>query len=267
MGTGLICDGQRIAVGDLDVTNWLDNPRLRLGPGDFRRRGPSEAAWVHLIVLHTTKGIPGGGDQRPQVIRPGFGPGGDAAERVVRFWTGEERGAGAHLIVDFDGAVFCCADLRREASYHAGHANGASVGIEIVQGRDAELYEGQLDATVRLCDALTRLLGIQRQVPHRYLGPLPRMTSEVGDVVGVIGHRDLTNRRGAGDPGSAVFYRLGQAGYEDYDFALSADRDEWRRRQRALGMLKADGIAGPATVEALKAVGKPHGLWVARPGD
>lgn len=261
-------------VAGLDITSYLDDPDLKLGPNDKRPRSPHER-WVHLVVVHTTKGIPGGKDDRPQVIRPGFGPTADRAQRLIRFWTGEDRGAGAHLVVDFDGQIACTCDLALDAAYHAGAANGVSIGIEVVQGGDAELYEEQLNVTVRLIDALTALFRIQRQIPHAYVGPSQRLMASVADVVGVVGHRDLTSNRGRGDPGNAVFNRLGTAGYEPLDLDRGIEREEWRRRQRDLGVSPPDGIAGPGTVAALAkadyvkgiAGTRPLGLWVARPGD
>lgn len=272
---GLVINGKQVTIGGLEIDNFLDDPALRLGASDKRKRTTSER-WVRLVVLHSSLGIPGGADTRPQTIKPGLGPGGNRAERLVRYWTGESRGAGAHLVVDFDGRVSCLADIATEATYHAGHANGPSVGIEICQGRDeAEIYSGQLDAAVKLCDALTGLLGIQRQIPERYVGPSPRLMASVDDVVGIVGHRDLTGRRGPGDPGSAIFYRLGAAGYELVNFDLGEDRELFRRRQRDLGVDPADGIAGPITRRALARAEKirwlkgqrPLGLWVTRIGD
>lgn len=264
MGSGFVIDGAPEHFEGLDVTSYLDNPDLKLSKEDARER---RTTWIRQLVLHTTKGIPGGEDLRPQQIRAGLGPSVDAGELCNRWWTKDPTPAGAHLVVDHDGRIYCCADLTRSAAQHAGHANQTSVGIEIYQGRDAELYEGQLDVVVRLCDHLTRRLGIQRQIPHRYVGPVRRLLDNVDDLVGIVGHRDLSRARGAGDPGSAVFYRLGLAGYEPFDFSLQEERDVWRRRQRERNINPADGIAGPGTVARLRAQGHAHGMWVLRPGD
>jgi hypothetical protein len=265
VGTGVIVSGQREQVPGLSVENWLDNPVLRLRRHeDFRSR---KTSWIRQVIIHTTKGIPGGNDQREQVIRPGLGPSQDAGQRCARWWTKSAESAGAHLIVDHDGEVFCCVDLEIEAAQHARHANDTSIGIEIYQGRDAEMYEGQLEATVRLVDYLTRRFGIQRQVPNRYVGPVARLMDDVSDVVGVLGHRDLANNRGRGDPGSKIFYLLYGCGYEDMNYEVREDLEIWRRRQRDLGLAKADGVPGPQTAAALRALGRPHGLWVRRPDD
>lgn len=272
MPTGLMVHGTAVPIVGLAVSNWQDDPGLRLSTKNFRPR--SDDAWVHLIVLHTTRGIPGGNDKRQQVIRNGLGPFTDAGHRHVRAWNAEPRAAGAHLVVDFDGTISCCSDLGSEAAYHAGAVNGCSVGIEIVQGPDAELYEGQLEIAVRLVDALTVLFGIQRQIPHRYLGPIPRFarpaapgSAQFSDAVGVLGHRDVSTNRGLGDPGNAIFNRLGLAGYEPVDYANRAEIDTWRTRQAKVGISSPDGIPGPRTRAALEAAGYPRGMWVSRPGD
>jgi hypothetical protein len=264
VGTGFIINGIPETVTDLDCTNFLDVPELHLRKEDYRYRQRSS---ILQVVLHTTKGIPGGADLRPQEIRPGFGPHVGAGELCNRWWSKDPTPAGAHLVVDHDGQMYCLADLQRDAAQHASQANQTSIGVEIYQGRDAELYEGQLDAVVKLCDWLTRRFQIQRQIPHRYLGPVRRLLDNVDDVVGVLGHRELSRARGAGDPGSRIFYRLGNAGYEPLDFDLSVDRDIWRRRQRDMNIEPADGIPGPKTAAALRLAGRRHGLWIPRPGD
>lgn len=269
---GVIIDGQNEEVPGVAVTSWLvpgGPPRLRRGE-DCRDRF---TRWVRGIVLHTTKGIPGGRDQRPQVIKPGTGPDVGRDFATARFWSGSDKQAGAHLVVDFDGSAVCVADLLTEAAFHAGEVNEVTIGIEIYQGSDAELYDGQLDAVVRLVDFLTRRFRIQRQVHGPYAGkPVPRIAQGATEVVGVYGHRDVTTNRGKGDPGDAVFQKLAAAGYEVFDFAVDADRAVWRQRQQVLNTqlgtaLTADGVPGQKTVSALLASGRPHGLWIRRPGD
>jgi hypothetical protein len=109
------------------------------------------------------------------------------------------------LVVDHDGSAACLADLADEVSYHSGEVNEVSIGIEIYQGSDAELYEGQLESVVALVDYLTRRFHIQRQYQWPYhRRPAARIASGAQDVVGIFGHRDVTTNRGLGDPGDAI---------------------------------------------------------------
>lgn len=259
---GLIVGGMITPFDGHRVINWRDDARLRLSASDGRRR---RTRWIRQVILHTTKGIPGGKDRRPQQIRPGIGPPGDAGVRVAEFWSRDPKSSGAHLIVDRDRTIYCLADLRDEVAYHATVANEYSVGIEIVQGRDAELYDGQLDAVCQLVDLITMIFGIQRQIPAAYRhAPLERFDVAPHRMCGVFGHRDVTNNRGEGDPGDAIFARLALRGYQRLDFASGADVDVWRTRQRELGV-EDDGLPGPGTVEALTARGYAGGLWACPP--
>jgi hypothetical protein len=272
MGTGVIMGGRAVPVPGFDVVNYLDDPRLRLAAGDRRLRSPGERAWVHLFVKHTTGGIPGGKDLRPQLVLPGLGPSTGGGDRVVDSWTHDvQRPGGAHLVVDQDGRAYCCADLLLEAAYHARAANGVSVGVEDVQGHArADLYQGQLDASAALVVALCRMMPVpvQLQVPARYAGgPSRRLvlsqqrSAPLADVVGIVGHRDLTSERGAGDPGDASMAALVAAGCEAFDLDAGEDRVIWRMRQEKLGIASPDGIPGPATVEAIRRSGRPSGIW------
>lgn len=255
----------------LRCTSWLDDRRIpRLSRANDARSRTTR--WLRGIVLHTTKGIPGGRDRRAQQIRSGRGPDGDRDIKCARYWSTSRELSGAHLIVDCDGSIVCTADLLRDCAFHAGPVNDVSIGIEIYQGDEAELYEEQLDITVALVDWLTRRFGIQRQIPHRYAGPISRLAAGGRNTVGVYGHRDVTSSRGAGDPGDAIFERLAAAGYEHRDLGRDEDLTVWAGRQEMLRAqtnlrLDLDGIPGPGTLQALLASGRPHGQWVPRPGD
>lgn len=270
---GLMINGQPEEISGLRVDCWQDDAALCLRAEDCAQR--PKATWVRGIVLHTTKGIPGGRDHRHQVIRPGLGPTKDHHSALACYWARDGRCAGAHLMVDFDGTVACMADLQTQMTYHASQhdVNRVTIGIEIYQGTEAELYDGQLDAVVRLVDHLTRRFGIQRQFPWPYRGrPIQRIAAGGLDIVGIYGHRDVTDNRGQGDPGDAIFEKLQTAGYEPFDIDGDEDLDVWKQRQRALNLghhcdLVVDGVPGPRTLKALALAGKAHGLWVARPGD
>jgi hypothetical protein len=255
-----VINGFRIEVPGRVTTSYLDDPRLRLSAHDGRPRTTAP----RKIVLHTTKGIPGGRDRRPQVLRPGAGPDVGAELRCARWWSLSDLASGAHLVVDFDGSIGCLADVATTTAYHAKAMNADSVGIEVYQGSDAELYVEQLEAVGDLVDVLTVKLGIQRQIPDKYRGPLPRLQAGGHDFVGVVGHRDGDDNRGAGDPGDLVFDMLARRGYERRNLSTGEDLEVWRQRQRDLGAgLRIDGIPGPATVRALTEAGYAFGLFAA----
>jgi len=263
---GLVIDGAQIEVPDLDIRNWNDDKRFKLSSGDYRMRPNT---WVRGIILHTTKGIPGGRDRRPQRIRRGLGPDTGRDERMARMWSMDDRKAGAHIVVDHDASMTCLADVHRHMPFHAGNVNAVTIGIEIYQGSDADLYEGQLEAVVKLVDFLTKTFSIQRQLHYPYENrALKRGLRRGLDMVGVFGHRDVSTNRGEGDPGNRIMLMLMDAGYEAYDFSFAGgeDKSAWKQRQIALGLLD-DGIPGPRTVTELREGGVPHGLWVRRPGD
>ena len=274
---GLIIGGKEVEVPGVPVRNYVDEPKLALrvkrpdgaNDGEAPRKYP-----VSLVVLHTTKGIPGGSNKTPQVLRPGLGPDTRAEDRTASYWATDPQHSGAHIVIDADGSVGCLADLKEVCAYHAGDhgVNHRSVGIEIFQGADASLYEEQLAITIKVVDVLTAQFGIQRQIPHKYLNkPVPRLDAGGKDVVGVVGHRDVSNNRGFGDPGDFIFSMLEKAGYERFDFHTSQDLTVWKARQKELEVkagvdLLIDGIPGPATKSALLQLGYKYGLWMLPPG-
>jgi len=257
----LIIRDTEIEVPGIYVRSWKDDPKLKLADEEYKKRPDT---WVRGIILHTTKGIPGGRDRRPQDIRPGYGPDTGRDERMAQMWSMDDRKAGAHIVVDHDGSMTCLADLQDHAPYHAGNVNNVTIGIEIYQGSKAELYEGQLQEVVKLVDFLTRTFWIQRQLHWPYgRQALKRGLKRGLDMVGVFGHRDVSNNRGEGDPGNPIMEMLIEAGYESYNFAHNEDKEVWAQRQELLGVLP-DGIPGPTTVGT---TGSATGLWVERPGD
>jgi len=263
---GLVIKGKQVEVPELKISNWFDDSRLRLRPGqDCRAR---HVTWIRNIVLHTSKGTP----QTPQELRAGVGPSYPVEEQLSKWWSTSSPPGGAHIVIAADGSIYCLADLVRDTAFHAGQVNEYSIGVEIYQGNEAEIYEVQLFNMVKLLDAITRYLGIQRQFlgPYRN-SPIRRLENGGGDVVGIYGHRDASSKRGVGDPGDVPFTYLEAEGYEKFDFFRGLDKVEWKSRQLWLnsrgGNLEEDGIPGVGTVEALKKAGYAHGLWVTRPGD
>ena len=78
-----------------------------------------------------------------------------------------------------------------------------------------------------------------------------------------------TTNRGQGDSDPWLQQALKDAGYETYAFDGDDDKKVWKARQKALGFADkdCDGFPGPATVRALEASGKKHGIFVKRPID
>ncbi|HWU86527.1 MAG TPA: N-acetylmuramoyl-L-alanine amidase, partial [Kofleriaceae bacterium] len=231
-----------------------------------RQRPPGE--WIRQIIVHTTWG------GWPHVIVPGAGPRG-GAKITADYWhtspDGKRQSGGAHLVVDEDGSIACLADVVRVEAYHATWSNPWSVGIEMFQWPSGRIREATLDATVALVRALCEQLAIPFQIPARaYPGaPIVRMSRGGADMAGVFGHRDNTAERGRGDPGDEIWRRLELAGAEPLDFDAHEDLVVWRRRQHRLNELAvqcgliervaADGLAGPATLSALRRHGFSSG--------
>jgi hypothetical protein len=254
--SGLLIGGLLVDVPGATVYNPADQPWCRLDPADYRRR---KTKWCRQLILHSTKG------KHPSYVRKGAGPGGKD-KAVADFWRNDPQHSAAQIVVDTDGSIACLADLAYVAAYHATVSNDWSVGIEMYQESDGGIYEATLDATVKLVLALCDAMSIPLQIPSRvYNGrPLNRMLQGGPDVVGVLGHRDNTSRRGRGDPGDDIFYWLEKAGAEGFDFDLRQDIATWRRRQGYLNAmhrthLEVDGVCGPATIEAMRKAGYMHG--------
>jgi hypothetical protein len=253
---GLLIGGREVPVEGVSIVNGNDEAWATLDARDFR---PRATAWVRQIILHTTKG------SWPQRILPGGGAGG-RKRTVADFWRRDPEHSAAHLVIDNDGSVVCLADLARVAAYHATVANEWSVGIEMYQEANGGVHEAVYAAAVPLVQALCRAFGIQFQIPRRPYNnaPLARMSDGGVHVVGVFGHRDNTHRRGCGDPGNEIFARLADAGAERFDYDAREELEVWRLRQVALNKRGAkvtvDGVAGPQTIEALRANGIPDGV-------
>lgn len=256
----LILKGVAKEVPGIVTSNWRDDPSIRLRMGNDGRERPKPR--IRRIFIHTTGGIPGGRDPRPQVILPGFGPPGKAAEDNVRYWTGNNGQAGAHLVVDRDGSVIQTCDLLTEVAYHVPGANFDSIGIEIVQfKRDASIFQGQFAVTAKLVKWLCGEAGVQFQTHWPYRVGRKRLNlSAYQGPVGVFGHYQGDDGRGIGDPGDAMWLALEAAGVEKFDFFDPYVDEIWKERQEALGVAP-DGDPGPATVAALKARGYAQGIW------
>lgn len=253
LGGGLLIGGRCVPVEGLQIINQHDDPRATLDPADYRRRAPGER--ISMGIVHTTKGI------APQHVIPGAGePGKHLA--VADFWRGDPEHSAALMVIGRAGEVSCLGDLLELAAHHATVSNRRSFGVELYQEKDGGIWEATLTAAVLLLRALSLELGIQFQVPGRAYrrAPMARMLDGGSNVIGILGHRDNTNRRGAGDPGDEIFRRLVAAGAEPIITDNGQDLHLWAERQRRLSVA-ADGIPGPRTTAALAARGFPGGIW------
>lgn len=203
---GLFVEGAEVEVPGGEVVNYRDDASIAL---TSRSCGPRRKRVAH-VVLHTTGGYPDHNHPTPQTIRSETAsPEHCHARRVIRGWAEGERVAGAHIVVDADGTVFQCADLATTATWHCVGLNQVSVGVEVVQQRDSSLFAVQLGVVVKLCEVLRERFGLPRTVALPYRGQ--RITL---DGVGVLGHRDASSNRGAGDPGDFVMQALVDAGWQ-----------------------------------------------------
>jgi hypothetical protein len=269
----IVINGQRIVIPDVESGCYLDNPKYTFtDKKDFGIR----ASKVQSICIHTRMGI------WPQTFTD-VGKDRDWDEIGVKNASNDDRIASWHISVDADGSYVSHLDAVKHKAYHCGQCNDTSIGIELYQDSLGGISLPTLATGVKLVDTLTRQLGIQRQyATERMISPrfargtkgkdaaadrayLPGGKSGA-DFVGVFGHRNATTNRGKGDPGDKIFEMLAAAGYEGFEVDKNQDLEAWKARQVALG-IQATGVAGMETVTALKAAGKPHGLWVARPGD
>jgi hypothetical protein len=257
--TGVLVNGIVVPVPGVTVIGPGSAPWAQASPEDGRSRN----RWPQQLILHKTLA------DDPEVVRPGIGPLGHP-ERTARAWADAGTQSGAPLVVGGE-AIACLADVVRWKGWHANQANDRSVGIEHCEERGGIVYQAVLDNGVALVRVLVAALGIQLQVPRGYAGrPLTRFRDGGSTLVGVFGHRDVTDRRGRWDPGDELFRLLIQRlGAEAFDFESGEDLAAWKDRQRWLNRrgerLVVDGIPGPATTAALRRAGYRDGIWAFGP--
>jgi len=247
----LIVDGKLLWTPDYSCLNWTDNPAFRVKmPEDGKARGGLR---VNMAVIHTTEG-------KRATYKPGHKEFHQGAQQYIKSWRNSPREASAHLLIGWDGIVYQIADLHREMTYHTPGVNGVSIGIEIVQ-IDGVIYEDQMKTLGHLCKHIAQLFGIQMMVSFPYHGrAVERITQ--GKFFGFTSHRDVRNDRGYGDCNDEPLMVLrDQFGFEAFDVSKGEDVAAWRVRQASVG-LKADGMPGKATRDALLTAGYKMGMWV-----
>lgn len=212
MSLGLVINSRRVAVPGVNVVTWLDDAKRAPPVTDGRARTKPPTA----VCLHTSRGQRG-------AVRPGSRPS-SRAETLALYQSRTARQVSWHLTIDTDGDVLQQADLVTWMCWHATHANGWTVGIELVQHPDTgDLWQVQVDAAVQVVTAICDTLGIPKRVPVDAEGAPIQGTVQAwqeaseggaqGAWAGVLGHRHLTCNRGPGDPGDSIFRALLKAGF------------------------------------------------------
>src|SRR5579885_1361520 len=141
--SGVIVGGLPLVVPGVTVRNFKDDPKLILPREDGMRRLKEQ---VTCITLHSTLGAPDKDLKHEQTLLPGFGPSSDAGRALVELWGTDHRCAGAHIAVDFDGMIYCLADLLVWETYNATSVNPRNIGIEYRPGRAlSAFYAGKID--------------------------------------------------------------------------------------------------------------------------
>lgn len=211
LAAGITIGGRVAPVPGFEVVSYANGAVPRVEKGFART--PDK---VSAVVLHTSKGL------RSGTLLPGS-LASDRAEALARYQASGAREVSWHFTVDTDGTIVQSADPAMWATWHARHANGYSIGIEMVQGDDGNLYQRQIDAAVALVTTLVEAFGIPKITPVNERGePIATVVQawqeadEGGAQMrfnGVAGHRNLTTNRGPGDPTDAPFRALLARGF------------------------------------------------------
>lgn len=197
---GLIFDNTPLCLDDVAIVNYLDDATLTL---PIPKCGSKRRREIKHVVLHTT-----GGYADQCVLNEPAPDSACHARAVVNYWRNDDRIGGAHILVDADGTCYCLADLVAVAAYHCVGFNQVSVGIEVVQQRNGSLYAAQLRSVAAVVNAIATKLSLPRSVAVAY----DRKPRSSVDGIGVVGHRDLSANRGAGDPGDFILQAVADVG-------------------------------------------------------
>lgn len=266
--SGLLIDDKKFLVDGVDILSPDEEAWSHLNAGD----GEPRSTHPQHKTLHKTIA-----DDR-ELVLPGAGSSDHwgGAEYTAEYWQrklangAEEHHGGAHLVTGLDGRTACLEDLVRWAAYHNGvyRANLRSWGHEVKELAGGKVFTASLVAAVAVTCVDTSAIGVQQQCPRAYRDnkPLKRFENGGVDLVGVFGHREVSDTRGRWDPGDVIFDMLQARGFERFDFDAGEDLDVWSKRQEWLAELgmyhgKIDGVPFLQTRDALRALGFPDGIF------
>lgn len=225
---GIACD----VPGAHDTKNPSTHPALPWMTDGGERKSPPVA-----IVLHTTSGT------RGEELHTESPPS-ERAERYAKYQAGTARDVSWDFTVDLDGTIVqhndpsgpCGGRKVPWYSWHAGSANGWTLGIETVQGAHGVVYEAQLRVVAALVSFLCDHYGIPKRVPcdsdgRPWSAPIFEVVSTKREGrqkrwPGVLGHCNVTtpDSRGPWDPGDHVRGALLDACFERFDITELAKR-------------------------------------------
>lgn len=248
----IVLGGQRFDVPGVVTVSYLDDPQRVPRTTDVNpRRVPPQ-----MICAHTTSGLRGS-------VLQGCAASSDTAFSFARYQAVTDREVSWDFTVGRDGTVTWSNDPLVSYTWHATTVNPRSIGFEMAQDPDGTLYACQIEAAYKVIVFLCAALSIQAQTPTvggvPDSGVIPRVESGGADVVGIIGHRNVTTNRGPGDPGNAIFDKLLSERFAGFDFRTGQDLLFWREQQRALG-LPQTGVPNRTDAEALQRLGRPFGM-------
>jgi hypothetical protein len=256
--SGLLIDGVLVQVSDVKTISPGEVGWAHLSREDFATR----LNRPQMCILHKTIAD----DPEKTLVGSGPSAGAGGTEYTAEYWQKDPHQSAAHLITGHDGTTACLADLVKICGWHANQANMLSYGHEIKEVSGGGCYQAAYTAAVSVTLTATRAIGIQWQCPHKYTGPMVRFGNGGSNLIGIFGHRDVTQNRNQWDPGDEVYRLLALQGVERFDFVARQDIDIWSKRQEWLKSLGynvggIDGLPGPKTTAALKALGYPDGIF------
>lgn len=208
----IVLDGEKIETPGLETFCFLDTEHKvpRATDGKPRRQPPS------CIVIHTVSGKTG------DLIKEA--PSSERAEAFARYQASTPRDVSWHFTVDVDGTIIQSCDAYAWWCWHAGHVNPWSIGIELVQESNGDLYAPQMATLEKLVTLLCDRIRIPKSVPVDAAGsPMLHVVKswrsfaaggQEERFAGVLGHCNVTLAKPVGDPGVFPFVELLKAGYQ-----------------------------------------------------